>query len=66
MKASDDLTALLIAAHEGRTPAIELLVGYGADLNCAAGGGNTALHLILVRKNMRPVDQNSPYSLQVF
>ncbi|CAI8023106.1 E3 ubiquitin-protein ligase mib1 [Geodia barretti] len=64
-KASGDLTALLIAAHEGHAPAVELLAGYGADLNCAAEGGNTALHLILVRKTMKSLDHNSPYTLQV-
>ena len=40
-------------------------MGYGVDLNCAAEGGNTVLHLILVRKTMKSLDHNSPYTLQV-
>jgi hypothetical protein len=54
-----------VAAHEGHAPVIEQLVGYGADLNATVEDGNTALHLILIKKNMRSLDQNSSYILQV-
>lgn len=59
------MTALHIAAHEGHASMIELLVGYGADLNAAIEDGNTALHLIVVKKNVKPLDSTTPYLLQV-
>lgn len=65
LKSWTTLTALHVAAHEGYCAGIELLVGYGADLNIAVDDGNTALHLILARKNMKPLDCNTPYTLQV-
>ena len=64
-RASADLTALHIAAHEGHTALIELLVGYGADLNATVEKGNTALHLILAKQSMKPLDENTPYTLEV-
>lgn len=65
LKTLTSLTALHVAAHEGYCAGIELLVGYGADLNAIVDDGNTALHLILVRKNMKPLDSNTPYTLEV-
>ena len=65
LKTLTDLTALHVAAHEGHATGVELLVGYGADLNVAVDNGNTALHLILAKNNMKPLDCNTPYTLQV-
>jgi E3 ubiquitin-protein ligase mind-bomb len=59
------LTALHIAAHEGHTAMVELLVGYGADLNATVDDGNTALMLVLTQKKMKPLDQESPRLNQV-
>ena len=60
-----NLTALHIAAHEGHSSMIELLVGYGADLNAILEEGNTLLHIIVVKQNMKALDTTTPYLLQV-
>ena len=59
------LTPLHIAAHEGHTAVLERLVGYGADLNAEVEDGNTALHLIIALKKMRPLSQDTPHLLKV-
>ena len=43
-------TALHCVAIEGHTDLVELLVGYGVDLNRVDHLGNTALHLVLFKK----------------
>lgn len=59
------LTPLHIAAHEGHTAVVERLVGYGADLNAEVEDGNTALHLIVALKKMKPLSKNTPHLLKV-
>lgn len=65
IRTSESLTPLHIAAHEGHSAVVELLVGYGADLNATADNGNTPLHLVLARTNMKPLNTNTPYLMQV-
>jgi len=66
LRSTDDLVPLHIAAHEGHAAVVEVLVGYGADLNAAdEEKGNTALHLIIARKNMEPIDASMPYLWKV-
>ena len=61
------LSALLIAAHEGYSTIVELLVGHGADLKTTNDdNGNTALHLINVRKNMKPITAEMKHLWKVF
>ena len=50
---SETLTPLHIAVHEGYSIIVERLVGYGADLNAVTSDGNTVLHLVISRKNMK-------------
>jgi len=41
-------------------------VGYGADLNAVdEERGNAPLHLIIARKNMKPIDASMPYLWKV-
>ena len=54
-------TALFIACKEGNTRSVECLVGYGADLNIADELGNTALHFVLAKKNMKPLSDWTPH-----
>ena len=55
-----------MAAHEGHTAIVEALVGYGADLNAAdEERGITALHLIIARKNMKPISASMAYLRKV-
>lgn len=61
----DKLTPLHIAVHEGHSMAVERLVGFGADMNATAIGGNTVLHLALARKKFMPPDERTPQLLKV-
>ena len=66
LRSNDGLVSLHIAAHEGHTAVVEALVGYGADLNAAdEEKGNTPLHLIIARKNMKPIDASMAYLWKV-
>ena len=65
LQVNGDITALMIAAYEGHTETVELLVGYGADLNVAAKDGRTALHLVISRKIMAPIDKRTPFLMEV-
>ena len=47
-------TPLHCAAIEGYGTIIEALVGYGADINATDLEGNTAMHIILIKKNGKP------------
>lgn len=61
-KASNrSMTPLHIAAHEGHTAVVELLVGYGADVNAAVDDGNTPLFLVMTLRKMKPLDQDTPH-----
>ena len=65
--ANGRLSALPIAAHEGNSAIVELLVGHGADLKTTNDEhGNTALHLINVRKNMKPITAEMEHLWKVF
>jgi len=49
--------ALLLAVYVGFPKVVELLVGYGANLNAADAEGKTVLHMLLAEGpeiNMRP------------
>ena len=52
-----DLTPLHIAAREGSIMCVECLVGYGADVGARDVHGNSPLHLVLSRKNMKPLSE---------
>ena len=56
----EKLTPLHIAVHEGCIKAVELLVGFGADLNVVTTDGNTPLHLALGRGTMSPPLEETP------
>ena len=57
---SEKLTPLHIAVHEGYSPMVEGLVGYGAELNEITSDGNTVLHLTISRKNMKALSETAP------
>lgn len=62
----EGLTPLHIAVHEGYSAFVEVLVGYGADINAATSDrGNTALHIVIARKNMRAPCVKTPQLLKV-
>ena len=54
-KSFADQTPLHVACREGRPRSLEYLVGYGADVGVADLQGNTALHYVLGKKNMKPL-----------
>ena len=62
---ADDLTPLHIAVHEGHSAVVERLVGFGADVNAKAIGGNTVLHLGLARRRFVPPNEYTPQLLKV-
>ena len=59
------LTALHMAVNEGYTAVVELLVGYGADMNATVENGSTALHMVLALKKMKPLSPDTPHLKQV-
>lgn len=63
--ASERLTPLHIAVHEGYSVMVECLVGCGARLNEVTSDGNTVLHLAINRKNMRPPSDRTPQLQEV-
>ena len=58
-------TALHIAISEGYTAMVELLVGYGADVNSTVENGDTALMMVLSQKKMKPLNSDTPHLKQV-
>ena len=50
-------TPLHIAAREGQIRCVESLVGYGADVKANDVVGNTSLHLVLAKRNMKPLSE---------
>ena len=53
--------AFWLAVYAGFPKVVELLVGYGADLNATYTEGVTALHMLLAsgpELNMRPISDN--------
>ena len=50
-----DQTPLHIASREGHIKSLECLVGYGADVEVTDLQGNTPLHFVLAKKNMKPL-----------
>ena len=59
-------TPLHCTSIEGHGTIIEALVGYGADLNAADTEGNTALHIILIKKvGMPPNEDLTPQIMKV-
>ena len=52
--------ALHLAAYSGHTAIVEVLVGYGANLNLTSPDGSAALHVLLGRDVMEEPDMNSP------
>ena len=45
---------------------VEALVGYGADINAADLEGNTALHILLIKKFAKPPSQElTPHIVRV-
>lgn len=53
-------TALHTSSHEGHSHVIERLVGYGIDINAQDSHGNTALHMVLMKKSARPLSHRTP------
>ena len=58
-------TALHLAASEGHTGLVELLVGYGAEVNVSVEDGSTLLMMVLTQKKMRPLGPDTPHLKQV-
>ena len=54
-KTYEGWTALHLAALEGHIRCVENLVGYGASLETTDPKGSTALHMVLGRRNMKPL-----------
>ena len=52
--------------HEGYSVIVEWLVGYGADLNAVSSDGNTVLHLVISRKNMKAPCAKTPKLQEVW
>jgi len=52
--------ALHLAAYGGHTAVIEVLVGYGANLNLTSPDESSVLHVVLGKDEMEEPDQNSP------
>lgn len=50
-----DQSPLHVASREGYPRSIECLVGYGADVGVTDQQGNTPLHYILAKKNVKPL-----------
>ena len=53
-------TSLHITSIEGHSHIIECLVGHGVDVNARDTDGNTTLHIVLIKKNARPLSQYTP------
>ena len=63
---SDD-TALHIAAKKGNTGCLECLVGYGASLDLVDMNGYSPLHVVLYKKNMKPLNsERAPHLNKVY
>ena len=58
-------TALHLAANQGHTALIELLVGYGANMNATSHDGSTPLMIVLTEKRMEPLCSRTPHLQQV-
>lgn len=50
-------TPLHCAIIGGYGAIVEALVGYGADINAADLEGNTALHILLIKKAAKPLSE---------
>ena len=53
-------TALHLAVNEGCAAIVELLVGHGIDLDVVEERGITALHIVLGRKSVVGISEDSP------
>ena len=62
---NEGLTPLHVAVREGHTACAECLVGFGADLAATDIRGNTPLHLVLSKKNMKPLSESTPHLNEV-
>ncbi|CAI8020766.1 E3 ubiquitin-protein ligase MIB2, partial [Geodia barretti] len=60
-KSYQGFTALHSASIEGNIRSIECLVGYGADAGAADTDGVTSLHLLLAKRNLKPLSEWTPY-----
>ncbi len=49
-----------LAGYSGHVTIIEILVGYGANINITSSDGSSVLHIILGKDNMEDPDKNSP------
>lgn len=59
-------TPLHCAIIGGYSAIIEALVGYGADINAADLEGNTALHILLIKKVAKPLSEElTPHIVKV-
>ena len=58
-------TPLILAVDGGNTKCVQFLVGYGASISVANSTGNTLLHIVLGRKNMKPLSEWTTYLNEV-
>ena len=58
---NNNCTPLHLAVNEGHTAMVELLVGYGADMNATMENGNTPLMLVVAQSRMKPLDRDTPH-----
>ena len=54
-----------VATGEGHIRSVECLVGYGADVEVKDDKGITPLHLVMAKKNMKPLSPLTPHLNQV-
>ena len=59
-------TALHLAVDEGNAAIVELLVGHGIDLDVVEDHGLTALHIVLGRKQVVGISEDSPELTKVY
>ena len=66
MKNNKSHTPLHCAVIGGYGAIVEALVGYGADVNATDSEGNTALHVVLIKKAAKPLNEElTPRILKV-
>ena len=61
IRAYSNQTPLHLASSQGSTRCVECLVGYGADVGVEDDLGNTPLHFVVAKKNMKPLSQWTPH-----
>ena len=59
------MSPMHMATAEGQIRSVECLVGYGADVEVKDHKGITPLHLVMAKKNMKPLSSLTPHLNEV-